>query len=684
MHLLSLVAPLLMAVAGSTLAANASACADPTFSQQPAVPLGPMTIRSLVNDANVCIQVLFPASSGVKWTGIAIASTPYMVGSPVSNAIIFDSTSATTHQVVVAGYDEDNVPAQQDQSSVTMVAGGVTNGVISFTFERSLTAKSEYDVEIVPNKPIYIQWAYASRRWPSEHSDYGAAYVLLGASDATAALADDGTVNTNTPVIAAITFAVIVLLGVLATYVGRQWRFIHMKTVCAPSKQRGAWAYITDAWIDLKVGEVLVVLVYIGGLVAVAVSVQNKFSSLSGGHQLAFISGHIALVALAFLLLPVARGQHWEAIFGSSHERILKMHRWLGILCFVASLIHLIAALINHANIASTESYGVQQVKTLFGLVAFICFLTMTVLSIEPIRRRWYETFYYHHRVASVIGLVFVLLHSKTVQYAMILPLVIYVLSGLFRFRAFFNRFDASIKVHGTNIMLLKLPVTPQTTKWATTANPCAFFWVNVPSVSRLEWHPFSAIVTPDGQSIAFCMKAPTPKGFVAKVVLQAIQATDSCKLSIVVGGPYGKPALDVNNYANLVLIAGGIGVTPMVNLINQFRHSQSKTLLHLVWVVREPEELLAVEDVMFPLPDNVKAAFYVSGATARGSIVNSAGDDVVYAEGKPVLDEIINTSRFTNQSVGVLACGPPGLVHEAQWFSHNCGYDFHKEIFTF
>ncbi|KAG9402322.1 hypothetical protein AC1031_006946 [Aphanomyces cochlioides] len=379
---------------------------------------------------------------------------------------------------------------------------------------------------------------------------------------------------------------------------------------------------------------------------------------MSAGHRFCMISGHVALVALVFLLLPVARGHHWELIFGTSHERILKMHRWLGMLCFVASAIHLIAALINNANIASTESYGVQQVKTLFGLLAFACFLTMTLLAIEPIRRRWYETFYYHHRVASVIGLVFVLLHSKTVQYAMILPLVIYVLS-----------------VHGTNTVLLKLPVTPQTTKWATTSNPCVFFWVNVPSVSRLEWHPFTAIVTPDGQSIAFCMKAPTPNGFVAKVVLQAIQATDSGKLSIVVGGPYGKPALDVDNYANLVLIAGGIGITPMVNLINQFRHSQSKTLLHLVWVVRKPEAP----------GDNVRATFYVSGATTRGSIVNSAGDDVVYAQGKPVLDEIINTSRYTNnQSVGVLACGPPRLVHEAQWFSHNCGYDFHKEIFTF
>ncbi|KAH9105545.1 hypothetical protein LEN26_014726 [Aphanomyces euteiches] len=464
-----------------------------------------MFLRSLVNATSVCIQVLFQPTSTVQWTSIAIAPTPYMVNSPVNNAVVFDSASAITSLFLMQSYESRNMPAQSDKSSITAINGNVTKYLFKFVGGPSI---------------------------------------------------------------------------------------LH----------------------DLR---------------------------------------------------ALARGHHWELIFGTSHERVLKFHRWLGAICSVASAIHLVGNAAN-GSVGSSQVYGVQQVMPIFGLLAFFCFGTMSLSALEPIRRHHYKTFYYFHRVASVLGLIFVLLHSKTVQYAMILPLVIYVLSGLFRLRAFFNRFDASIKVHGTNTVLLKLPVTPQTTKWATTANPCAFFWVNVPSVSRLAWHPFTA--------------------FVAKVVLQAIQATDSGKLSIVVGGPYGTPALDVNNYANLVLIAGGIGVTPMVNLINQFRHSQSKTLLHLVWVVRKPEELLAVEDVMFPLPHNVKATFYATQASARqGSLIHSGGDDVVYTQGKPKLDEILNTSRFTNQSVGVLACGPPGLVREAQSYNHNCGFDtLHKEIFTF
>ncbi|CAK4668130.1 unnamed protein product [Aphanomyces euteiches] len=661
-----------------------SVCADPQFSRQPVVPLGPMFLRSLVNATSVCIQVLFQPTSTVQWTSIAIAPTPYMVNSPVNNAVVFDSASAITSLFLMQSYESRNMPAQSDKSSITAINGNVTNGLISFTFERTLAAKTIYDVEIEPNTPVFIQWAYASRRWPAKHSDYGSVYFLLGASSAEAAIADDGTVQTATPGITAITFGVIVILGLVATHFGRHWHAIHHATLLAPRKDRRSLAFFTDTLTDLKVGEAIVILVYSWGLIAAGVRAQTTFSSLSAGHRFCMISGHVALVALVFLLLPVARGHHWELIFGTSHERVLKFHRWLGAICSVASAIHLVGNAAN-GSVGSSQVYGVQQVMPIFGLLAFFCFGTMSLSALEPIRRHHYNTFYYFHRVASVLGLIFVLLHSKTVQYAMILPLVIYVLSGLFRLRAFFNRFDASIKVHGTNTVLLKLPVTPQTTKWATTANPCAFFWVNVPSVSRLEWHPFTAIVTSDGQSIAFCMKAPTPNGFVAKVVLQAIQATDSCKLSIVVGGPYGTPALDVNNYANLVLIAGGIGVTPMVNLINQFRHSQSKTLLHLVWVVRKPEELLAVEDVMFPLPHNVKATFYASQASARqGSLIHSGGDDVVYTQGKPKLDEILNTSRFTNQSVGVLACGPPGLVREAQSFCHNCGFDFHKEIFTF
>ncbi|KAH9152280.1 hypothetical protein AeRB84_005255, partial [Aphanomyces euteiches] len=167
----------------------------------------------------------------------------------------------------------------------------------------------------------------------------------------------------------------------------------------------------------------------------------------------------------------------------------------------------------------------------------------------------------------------------------------------------------------------------------------------------------------------------------VDKVVRQANQQTKG-SLTIYVDGPYGKPTLDVYAYDSLVLLAGGIGVTPMVSMFNRFRQSHSGPSLHLYWVVRTPEELLAAETIMFPLPEFVKATFYVSEATEDGRVQASSGEYVPYIRGRPNLDECVSTTRCYGENVAVLACGPPAFVQEAQWHAHSCRFDFHKEVF--
>ncbi|KAF0712954.1 Aste57867_4583 [Aphanomyces stellatus] len=389
-------------------------------------------------------------------------------------------------------------------------------------------------------------------------------------------------------------------------------------------------------------------------------------------HRPAFISAHLSLVALVFLLLPIARGKHWELIFAASYERILKFHRWLGRLCFLTGAVHLVIVLVNNTDATSTVPYGPQQaVVPLFGLLAFIAFGTMALVSIDPIRRMFYSYFFIHHRVAAIVGIVCVLLHSHTACYAMVLSLTVYGLTLIARLYA----------------ALANTTTTAKSTKWAQVANPCSFFWVNIPSVSLIEWHPFSAVVAPDGNSIAFCVKAMGANRFTDKAVCVVADATssgDESRLTLRLDGPHGKPALDVDNYDVLVFVAGGIGITPLLSLINRHHAKISRDVeIHLHWVVQSPQDLLVVDSLMFPLPATFKATFYASQAKEAGFVLCQTGDGVAYVGGRPILDEIVNVERHSKR-VGVLACGPPALVHDAEWHSHACGFDFHKEVFAF
>jgi len=63
--------------------------------------------------------------------------------------------------------------------------------------------------------------------------------------------------------------------------------------------------------------------------------------------------------------------------------------------------------------------------------------------------------------------------------------------------------------------------------------------------------------------------------------------------LTILVDGPYGKLSIDLRNYRKLVLVAGGIGITPMTTTLSFISHQKHRDLLPLlegvtlVWAVR-------------------------------------------------------------------------------------------------
>ncbi|RHY48621.1 hypothetical protein DYB26_001264 [Aphanomyces astaci] len=665
-----------------------------------------MTMRSLVKGANVCIQVYFQRATA-KWVSVAITKSTKMVTSPANNAVVFETAGATTKLYVMKGYTSNTVPLQSSQASMNVSQSSMVNGLISFTFERTLASGSVYDVAINPIVATTVQWAYADRAWPAVHTKDGSVKVLFASTtgqdtkDTTALSLSDpsASMKYSTALISAIILTTMILLGLVVTNSSGKWTtVVTLRAICAPAKQHPTFFL---SWMqDIKLGEAVVVGVYVGGLVAVGATVTSAFPSAPLARLASLVAGHVALVSLMFLMLPVARGQHWERIFGTSHERIVKFHRWLGRLCVVASTVHfLVLWLVQEVDVLVTDEYGSQDAVPLFGFVAFVAFASLSLLAHSFVRRACYELFYYYHRVAAVVGLVFVMLHSPSCLYAMIFPATVYAVTALFRLGAYWNKITAIATTHGANSALVILPRTCETAKWVMEANPCAFFWVNVPSVSTLEWHPYSAIITPDGESMAFCIKASSgakstsdsPSRSFGDKLVQLVADSRAGTVDVVLDGPYGHPVInfDKQTYDSVVLIAGGVGITPLLSFVNRchvHKHDSNRGLaLHLHWTVRTPDDLLVASEVMFPLPPNVKATFYVTTAETNGAVQCHTGDYVAYHGGKLVLDEVLNVERYAlHDKVAVMACGPPGLVQETQWYSHKCRFDFHKEVFLF
>ncbi|KAJ8544413.1 hypothetical protein ON010_g11854 [Phytophthora cinnamomi] len=128
----------------------------------------------------------------------------------------------------------------------------------------------------------------------------------------------------------------------------------------------------------------------------------------------------------------------------------------------------------------------------------------------------------------------------------------------------------------------------------------------------------------------------------------------------------------------------------------------------YVLWSVREPEDILMMEQFLptnaqldyaarasvqdpnmailgnnAPAPININWMFHVSNARTDGVVTRANGETLSYRGGQPILDELINTSRFNGRKVTVVACGPPTMTVTAQSLARNCNFDFHKEVFN-
>ncbi|RLN50239.1 hypothetical protein BBJ29_007799 [Phytophthora kernoviae] len=731
---LSLLAGAFMGTMVNAAVTSSAICSSAAFKALSGTRLGdgPVFMRTLVQGDEVCIEYQLDSSvaSDATWFGVGPSRGSGMVGSPAANVMMFFKSDGKPTSYLLGGYTNSAISAESDQT--TFVVGETSTTSMSFSYQRTLAAATASEVALTATGTANLIWAYGTS-WPiSSHrsgtngvatfnfaaagnSSGGASTTVSGSSADTSFCADK-----NCPgIVGGTAFGIMALCGLLltaglkATPVGKL--LLHRTVAPPPVKLTTNFpvakphTMFMQTLADFYFGELLVVLIFVGAVIVLI--------SLLSDEKNYDISGQVSILILMFLILPVARLPVWSVLFGSSFERIVKFHRWLGVIMNVAVIIHVIQAR-KVVDLTLNEKYG--KVTPLYGFIAFVCFIAMWVMALEPVRRLFFEVFYFTHRVLSIVGFVFTILHAPDfIGPAVCVPLALYALGLLYRWSsAFTGSYKAMTMVNSaSSSTTLVLEATPKTGKLAMRVNPGSYFLVRLPAISATQWHPFSSIVTPDGKSLGFCVKAMGNGSFTRKLLEKAGTQYD---LTANLCGPFGKMSLDVERYDAVVLVAGGVGITPMMSLINQSRLFPSALAQsdkaakasdwYVVWSVREPEDILMMEQFLptqaqldyatrasnnlqdpntailgnnGPQPVNINWLFHVSNARSDGVVTRANGETLSYRGGKPILDELINTSRFNGRRVTVVACGPPTMTVEAQSLARNCNFDFHKEVFN-
>jgi ferredoxin-NADP reductase len=97
----------------------------------------------------------------------------------------------------------------------------------------------------------------------------------------------------------------------------------------------------------------------------------------------------------------------------------------------------------------------------------------------------------------------------------------------------------------------------------------CRYISIRIPSVSENENHPFSIASAPGDEELQVVIKVVGD--WTGELRRQVENGTVCPGIMVTVFGPYGAPAQQVFKHESVILVCGGIGVTPFASILQFF-----------------------------------------------------------------------------------------------------------------
>ncbi|XP_065860129.1 ferric reduction oxidase 4-like [Euphorbia lathyris] len=288
---------------------------------------------------------------------------------------------------------------------------------------------------------------------------------------------------------------------------------------------------------------------------------QSKFRSVS------LRLGYIGNITWAFLFFPVTRGSPILGIFGLTSESSIKYHIWLGHISMVLFSAHTIGFITYYAmthQMAEMIEWSQTYVSNVAGEIAIVFALGMWVTSFYSTRRKKFEVFFYTHHL-YIVYIIFYALHVGAAYFCMVLP-------GIFLFLIDrYLRFLQSMQ----HARLLSARLLPSGTLELNFSkhpglhyNPTSIMFLNVPSISKLQWHPFTVSSNSEMESDVVSVVIKREGSWSQKLFNQISSSVQHFQISVE--GPYGPNSSHFLRHELLVMISGGSGIASFISIIRE------------------------------------------------------------------------------------------------------------------
>ncbi|KAH0858966.1 hypothetical protein HID58_087227 [Brassica napus] len=329
--------------------------------------------------------------------------------------------------------------------------------------------------------------------------------------------------------------------------------------------------------------------------------------------------GMIGLLCMVFLFLPISRGSILLRLVDIPFEHATKYHVWLGhiTMAFFSfhGLCYVVAWTVQGRLLELLFEWKAIGIAVLPGVISLVAGLLMWVTSLQYVRKHYFELFFYTHQL-YIVFVVFLALHVGDYLFSIVAGgIFLFILDRFLRFcqsRRTVDVISAKSFPCGTLELVLSKPPNMR-------YNALSFVFLQVRELSWLQWHPFSVSSSPlDGKHhVAVLIKVlggwtaklrdKLSKLYEAENPDQLLSPLSYPKITTCVEGPYGHESPYHLAYENLVLVAGGIGISPFFAILSDIlqRKRDGKACLPkkvlVIWAIKNSDELSLLSSIDIP-----------------------------------------------------------------------------------
>ncbi|CEG37108.1 hypothetical protein F443_16526 [Plasmopara halstedii] len=356
------------------------------------------------------------------------------------------------------------------------------------------------------------------------------------------------------------------------------------------------------------------------------------------------VFGSNAVLCFSILIIPATRNSFWMISLGIDYSHAIKYHRWIGFFTISMVALHAIpyyyawmksGTFIDSAFPCMDCDYGTvgkARLQNFCGQLALLCCGIIGVTSLNPIRRKYYDLFYYCHHL-FILVLFFSALHFSQFVIWMYPPVCLYVMHRILA------RSQSRIPCEVVDLEAIPGEITRLVFRRSPGKSghyhAGQFVYLRAPLLSNTQWHPFSISSSPIEYEDTFTVHVKCVGNWTKSLYAVAIQAREERKMPLFyVDGFYGKMSDDFQHYPALVFVAGGIGATPVISLVGKILDcmrnndpNMESTQVYFHWTSREIgifyefEPLLDAIEQYDPNHDRIKVRLCFTGDQHLGGV---------------------------------------------------------------